>query len=147
MHTIDITTRSLLPLLLGIHFLLQLPMTNIFGWLLPFFSIFKIQWTEIKPSADPKYGIPLPRSSHGVSTIADRIYVYGGENVARTPLEDDQSLWCAYKNTSSEWAWKLVNLSADASRPSKRLGHAQCATESKIYVFGGRAGTASRASG
>jgi len=116
-------------------------MTNILGWLLSFCTILKIQWTEIKPSADPEHGIPLPRSSHGVSTISDRIYVYGGENVARTPLEDDQSLWCAYKNTSNEWAWKSVNPSADATRPSKRLGHAQCATESKIYVFGGRAGT------
>ena len=110
----------------------------------------KVQWKQITPSPDPIHGSPLPRSSHGVSTIVDesnnnsnvRVYVCGGENVARTPLEDAQSIWCASpsEEDGTTWKWRLVNANVTSAAPVKRVGHAQCVVGTSIYMFGGRMG-------
>ena len=40
-----------------------------------------VTWSEIKPANS----IP-ERSSHGVSVVGDRLYVFGGEHSARNPI-------------------------------------------------------------
>ena len=113
----------------------------------------KVNWTELKPSPDPTHGVPIARSSHGVSTIYNSstnnankivsVYIYGGENVARTPLEDSQSTWRASQVSVTEndpertikWSWTLVK---PEETPPTRVRHAQCAAGSSIYIFGGR---------
>jgi len=119
----------------------------------------KLSWTLITPSPDQNHGTPLPRSSHGVSTIPSttssqdhgttRVYIYGGENVARTPLDDSQCTWCATQIESASenseighvvWKWSLIDTPVMMVKPSKRIGHAQCTIGSSIYIFGGRCG-------
>lgn len=99
-----------------------------------------LTWNKLEPSADPQHHQPLPRSSHGLSTVqkASRLILYGGENIARTPMEAEQQTWAVDLSSdgSSNWRW------IDSSKgPPARVAHAQAAYDDKIvYVFGGRAG-------
>ena len=99
-------------------------------------------WTRITPAADPghHHGEPIARSSHGVSLLEQprRIFVYGGEHEARTPIAPDQAAWLV--NLDDEQPqWRHVDCS---SGPSPRIAHAQAVNTSTntVYVFGGRAG-------
>jgi len=106
----------------------------------------RLQWTKILPKVDPKHAIGRPccRSSHGVSWIqsSSRLVIYGGENVARTPLEAQEATWAcdfASNNTiDDKGQWRAIS----GKPPPLRLAHAQALHEasSTIYVFGGRAG-------
>lgn len=99
---------------------------------------------------------PLARSSHGLSIIRDGTFLvlYGGENIARTPITDaTQVLWLAKNKTHTnngttevggddddyEWQWISPTSIGDAAPPS-RVAHAQAAVGNNIYVFGGRNG-------
>lgn len=44
----------------------------------------RVNWKKIVASTAP----PLARSSHAVSMVGDKLYVLGGENVARTPIDN-----------------------------------------------------------
>lgn len=98
---------------------------------------------RVDPRPDPVHGRPLARSSHGVSVVAgrrddDRVLVYGGEHVARTPIEDGL-LWIAERgDNGDEWRWSARS---SASAPPPRVGHAQAVVRDRyVYVFGGRSG-------
>ena len=95
------------------------------------------------PSSDAtSKSSPLPRSSHSLSALNDgnRLVLFGGENVARTPIEQPgQSLWVAEKD-SGENTWKWVALAMDGSGPPSRVAHSQAAVGDEIYIFGGRNG-------
>mmetsp|Transcript_26134 Transcript_26134/g.39552 ORF Transcript_26134/g.39552 Transcript_26134/m.39552 type:complete len:371 (+) Transcript_26134:91-1203(+) len=105
-------------------------------------SDLKLSFTQISPKPDPVHGKPCSRSSHGLSVLdnGSLLVLYGGENVARTPLGDQQSLWFALKEdgSDSDWQWQCV-LPAD-TKPPVRVAHAQAAVDHSVYVFGGRAG-------
>jgi hypothetical protein len=116
----------------------------------------KISWKQISPAADPQHGLPCSRSSHGISWIPagcvttsddnntmSRLIVYGGETVARTPLDSSQACWACDFTTSSSGEidsgkWRLIK----SSPPPPRVAHAQAfhKSSSTVYVFGGRAG-------
>lgn len=109
----------------------------------------KFHWKKLVPTPDPKFGKPCTRSSLGISYLAatdacptPRLIVYGGETIARTPLESDQATWaCDMKDTKeSSSSWRLIR-NGD-TLPSLRVAHAQAyhAPSSCVYVFGGRAG-------
>lgn len=104
------------------------------------FSV-KTSFVKIEPKQDPHFGTPCSRSSHGLSLINNgtRIVLYGGEHIARTPLDGTDTLWAADLNLSTEtWEWRCINTE---SMPPKRVAHAQAAARDNcIYVFGGRAG-------
>jgi N-acetylneuraminic acid mutarotase len=70
-----------------------------------------------------------------------RLVLYGGEHVARTPLEDEQALWVAdCCSDGTTWQWKCCTPST-AMRPPPRVAHTQVAVGDRyVYVFGGRAG-------
>lgn len=104
-----------------------------------------LQWTKILPKIDPNHatGQPLTRSSHGVSWVgsASRLIIYGGEHVARTPLEAKDATWaCDFDddNKGAAAQWRVIT----ADPPPLRVAHAQALHEksSTIYVFGGRSG-------
>jgi Galactose oxidase, central domain/Kelch motif len=105
-------------------------------------------WTKIEAQPDPQHGVPIPRSSHGVSYLAhcDTLIVYGGEHVARTPIEDEAALCWICRNVtkaSSAAAWQRVDCSSSSSivSPPSRIAHAQALYDDRyLYVFGGRAG-------
>lgn len=102
----------------------------------------KTTFVKIEPVADPVHGKPCARSSHGLSLVNNgkRIVLYGGEHVARTPIEDNESLWIADLGEGSETSsaqWRCVQTKV---YPPKRVAHAQAACGDTVYIFGGRAG-------
>lgn len=97
----------------------------------------KAKWTRI--SSD----VSLPRSSHSLSVIKGRAFVFGGEEKPRQPVDNDIH---AFTLPSSE-----VDSQADyihypavgkdnGEVPAPRLGHTASVIDDRIYVFGGRGG-------
>ena len=117
----------------------------------------RVIFDRIRPEPDPEHGSPICRSSHGLSALVDargkfhRLILYGGENVARTPITDAaQVLWLAQKDSnaqneggSSSGGWRWVSLSPndnDRPTPPSRVAHSQAAVGHAVYIFGGRGG-------
>lgn len=98
----------------------------------------KITFTQLKPIADAVHGSPCARSSHGLSIVQNgtRLILHGGENIARTPLEDKDATWAADLKDGN-WHWRRIVAS---STPPARLAHAQADWNDTVYIFGGRAG-------
>lgn len=100
-------------------------------------------WTKLHPSPDPDHGAPCSRSSHGVSVVTGTdgtktLFLYGGEHVARTPLQAVDAGWLCTDNLTQ---WKWVDCSTSA--PPERIAHAQAVYNNRyVYIFGGRAGIA-----
>jgi hypothetical protein len=100
----------------------------------------KFSWEKLTPAADPEKGFPCKRSSHGLSLLQNGklLILYGGEEVARTPMDDLQSTWAVEQKNDGTWSWRCIDASPT---PPPRVGHAQCVyNDSTIYAFGGRAG-------
>ncbi|GKY93250.1 hypothetical protein MPSEU_000292700 [Mayamaea pseudoterrestris] len=101
-----------------------------------------MKWTRLTPSVDPQTGDkPLARSSHGVSLLQNprRLFVYGGEHEARTPIAPDQAAWEVDLQDETSLQWRKIDCSHG---PPPRIAHAQAvhAATNKVYIFGGRAG-------
>ena len=74
---------------------------------------------------------PVARSSHGLSAINGKAYLFGGEAKARHAI--DASVHCLdYK----QGEWKSMVAAGDS--PTPRVGHAQCSARDHMFVFGGR---------
>lgn len=98
----------------------------------------KLRWTQLVPQPDPQAGRPCARSSHGVSVLAggQRLIVYGGEHVARTPLPPADACWAV--DDLERPTWRAIDCS---NGPPERIAHAQAvASDGCVYIFGGRAG-------
>lgn len=104
----------------------------------------QVAFTKISPTADALYGLPCTRSSHGVSIVdkGRRLVIFGGEHVARTPLDSNQSLWLALLDEKTqEWQWQCVVTPREMPMPDKRVAHSQTVVGDRyVYIFGGRAG-------
>ncbi|KAL3907111.1 MAG: hypothetical protein SGILL_009005 [Bacillariaceae sp.] len=105
----------------------------------------KFNWKKLVPAPDATHGKPCTRSSLGISYLSGgsgaspRLIVYGGETVARTPLEASQAAWvCDLGNGDGDGQWRLIT----SKPPPLRVAHAQAyhAPSSTLYAFGGRAG-------
>ncbi|CAK9103989.1 unnamed protein product [Durusdinium trenchii] len=101
----------------------------------------KFTWKQLRPTPDAAKGVPCERSSHGLSFLprdggGSRLILYGGERVARTPLEPAEALWAA--EGDSDWTWRCLTCEG----PPPRVAHAQASVGSAVYIFGGRCGTA-----
>lgn len=100
-----------------------------------------LKWTKVSPLPDPTHGIPCARSSHGISVLrnGDKLILYGGENVARTPLQPNYACWAVdFLSDSKNAQWRQIDCSSGS--PPARVAHAQVATDDKVHIFGGRAG-------
>jgi len=66
-----------------------------------------VKFTRITPTLADDGSSPLSRSSHGISYLNNgKLVIYGGEHIARTPIEDSsQSLWLAEKSSDNFWKW------------------------------------------
>ena len=63
--------------------------------------------------------------------------IYGGENVARTPIEVTNSCWAADLD-NGVWKWRLIEAK---DGPPDRIAQAQAAyNDDTVFIFGGRAG-------
>ena len=86
----------------------------------------------------------LARSSHGVSVVningKNTLVVFGGENLARTPINSKVHMLDISKNNTN-MTWKEGELSSnnrEVDIPEPRIAHTQVSVGSKIYIFGGR---------
>ncbi|RDW91087.1 Kelch-containing protein [Coleophoma crateriformis] len=75
----------------------------------------------------------LPRSSHTLSVIAGRAYIFGGEISPREPVDNDMHII-----TLSSGDYQKVAAAGDI--PEKRVGHAAAVIGERIFMFGGRGG-------
>jgi len=94
------------------------------------------QWKQVV--SDQKEGaVVLERSSHSVSVINKTLYLFGGENVARTPIDSSiYSFDISKANAGGSWQ----KIEATGEPPAPRIAHSQAVIGNKIYVFGGRQG-------
>ena len=107
-----------------------------------------LKFQQIIPTNANTTATPLPRSSHGLSIIQNGslLVLYGGENIARTPIQDPtQVLWLAKKTMGQDcWQWIVPTTTTtgtgSSSTPPSRVAHAQAAVGNSIYIFGGRNG-------
>jgi hypothetical protein len=105
----------------------------------------KLTWTKLTPSSDLESAAvyPLARSSHGLSILRHplRLFLYGGEHFARTPIASHQAAWQLSLSESDKdaFVWKPIDC---RDGPSERIAHAQAVdpTNNRVYIFGGRAG-------
>ena len=86
-----------------------------------------------KKVAEAGEGTPGPRCNHCVSVVRDTLYLFGGEEQPRIPIDND--VWAF--DLASDHKWRKI---PTATAPAPRLGHAQASTGTGFFVFGGRQG-------
>ncbi|MCJ1438583.1 hypothetical protein MMC27_007973 [Xylographa pallens] len=85
----------------------------------------------------------LPRSSHSLSIIKGRAYIFGGEVQPRKPVDNNVDIYTLPSSTVIEADYKCVaakSHDAEGEVPAPRVGHTAVAIADRIYVFGGRGG-------
>ena len=90
---------------------------------------------------------PCPRSSHQLSSLGSKVYLFGGEN---GPLNSHFGYGLPVPSSTVKYldldqpqdGWKQLTATGGNPPPSPRLGHGQCIVveeeRSYLYVFGGR---------
>ena len=73
---------------------------------------------------------PCARSSHGLSVIGGKAYLFGGEASARHAIGSE-----VHSLDVEGSRWKTI---ASPHAPPPRVGHAQCVLRDALMVFGGR---------
>lgn len=77
-----------------------------------------------------KLAIPaLQRSSHSLSIIGPKAYIWGGELEPRRPVDTD-----VHVVDLKDGCYERVEASG---APSPRVAHAGAAVDGKVYIFGG----------
>merc|ERR1719272_46795 len=92
----------------------------------------KYSWKQVQGA-----GTPQERSSHAVSMVGTKLYVLGGENVARTPIDNTVH---TLEMTSTPLEWTTLSQEGAANAPCARIAHTQVELDGKIWTFGGRYG-------
>lgn len=86
---------------------------------------------------------PLPRSSHTLSVIAGRAFIFGGEINPREPVDNDMHIITIPSGTVSSADYRSIPAKAESVGgpvPEKRVGHTAAVIGERIFVFGGRGG-------
>jgi hypothetical protein len=103
---------------------------------------YKASWSKIEAKNSD---IVIPRSSHGVSCATpnenlkiehETLIVYGGENIARTPI--DSSVY--FIEPLGDCTWKHAKEADGSPVPKPRVAHSQVFIDKYLYIFGGRQG-------
>lgn len=89
----------------------------------------RVHWTKVEVENDSV--IPKARSSHDLSCIHDKLYLWGGEHEPRTPI--DSKIYC-FDIIRKNWN----EVEATGQPPSPRIAHAQGVIGDCIWIFGGR---------
>src|SRR6266536_5644821 len=88
----------------------------------------------------------LPRSSHSLSVIDGRAYVFGGEINPREPIDNDMHVIILPSGTVMEADYKTIPakssnpVNGEGAVPEKRVGHTAAVIGERIFIFGGRGG-------
>lgn len=88
-------------------------------------------------------GLQLPRSSHSLSVIKGRAYIFGGEIRPREPVDNAMHIFTLPSSGVSEADYKSVPAAASDTNgevPAPRVGHTAATIDDRIYIFGGRGG-------
>ena len=86
---------------------------------------------------------PLPRSSHSLSVIKGRAYIFGGEIKAREPVDNAVHMYILPSSSVAEADYQCVPAQASSEGgeiPPPRVGHTAAVVADRIYIFGGRGG-------
>jgi hypothetical protein len=86
---------------------------------------------------------PLPRSSHSLSVVAGRAYLFGGEITPREPVDNDMHIITLPSGSVSSADYRSIPAkpeSAGGEVPEKRVGHTAAVIGERIFIFGGRGG-------
>ena len=97
----------------------------------------KATWKRISSS------ISLPRSSHSISIVKGKAYIFGGEEQPREPVNNEMHVYTLPSSGVSEADYNKIapQVNLDTGEvPPPRVGHTANAIGDKIYVFGGRGG-------
>ena len=87
----------------------------------------------------------LPRSSHSLSIIKSKAYIFGGEEKPREPVENHIHVFTLPSSEHDAVDYQVIPAEAvtgESEVPSPRVGHTASAIDDRIYVFGGRGGKA-----
>lgn len=88
-------------------------------------------------------GNQLPRSSHSLSIIKGRAYIFGGEIRPREPVDNVMHVYTLPSSGVTEADYKAVPAhpsEANGEIPAPRVGHTAATIDDRIYIFGGRGG-------
>ena len=88
-----------------------------------------MEWRQCKSEGS----VPIGRSSHSLNAVAQKLYVFGGENTPRVPVDNDMYVY----DTAAE-CWSNVENNGNA--PCPRIAHSSAVVGDHIYIFGGRTG-------
>ncbi|XP_066915449.1 uncharacterized protein [Clytia hemisphaerica] len=83
---------------------------------------------------------PIDRSSHAISIIGDVLYVMGGENMARVPIDSSVYALNISKQNLKDGLTTWRKIDAQGNSPVPRIAHSQAVIGNRIYIFGGRQG-------
>lgn len=86
---------------------------------------------------------PLPRSSHTLSVIAGRAYIFGGEISPREPVDNDMHIVTLPQDAVSSADYRAIPAKPEITGgevPEKRVGHTAGVIGERIFIFGGRGG-------
>ncbi|KAG2454804.1 hypothetical protein HYH02_000636 [Chlamydomonas schloesseri] len=87
------------------------------------------KWTKLAQAGS----VPIDRSSHSITVIDNKVYLFGGEHDPRVPVGNE-----LYEYDMATGTWRVVEVKGEA--PPPRVAHAAAAVGSTLYVFGGRDG-------
>lgn len=62
----------------------------------------KLEWEAIETQGD----IPIERSNHEISEVNNKMYVIGGENLPRIPI--DSTVYCLSFDSQTCGTWKAI---------------------------------------
>lgn len=87
----------------------------------------------------------LPRSSHSLSIIKSKAYIFGGEQQPREPVDNHVHVFTLQSANNDEVDYQVIPAKAatdEGAVPCPRVGHTASVVDDRIYVFGGRGGKA-----
>lgn len=85
----------------------------------------------------------LPRSSHSLSVIKGKAYIFGGEEKPREPIDNQMHIFTLPSSEYDQVDYQAIPAEAIASSeevPPPRVGHTASVVDDRIYIFGGRGG-------
>ncbi|KAL8715133.1 MAG: hypothetical protein Q9220_001090 [cf. Caloplaca sp. 1 TL-2023] len=91
---------------------------------------------------------PLPRSSHSLSVIKGKAYVFGGEEKPRQPVDNRMHVVTVPSSTVNDTDYEAIparGIIDENEVPVPRVGHTATTINDRIYMFGGRGGTSMEA--
>ncbi|KAG7671615.1 putative Acyl-CoA-binding domain-containing protein 5 [Nannochloris sp. 'desiccata'] len=90
-------------------------------------------WSTLTPTCTSDVH-PRPRGGHSATVIGNKVYVFGGEDATRKPLNE---LWVLDLSTL-EWSQPETTTSDGSNAPKARSQHTSCSFRNRyIIIFGG----------